>query len=89
MRITRIDVEDDSGTRFGRMSRKRDSSSIEVELLTPDHEDTIRCAAGATAVEERDDRWATAECVQLMLDGVRGTNSMIHDYFNLITSLAD
>ena len=31
-----------------------------------------------------DDAWSMAECLQEVLDGHKGTNSMIHQYFQLL-----
>ena len=39
--------------------------------------------------DDRDDQWSMAECLQNQLDGSRGTNSMIHDFFREIQRFAN
>jgi hypothetical protein len=37
----------------------------------------------------QEDIWSMAECMQIALDGQRGTNSMIHDYYRALQRFAD
>jgi hypothetical protein len=93
MRITRIDIEGvrhprnaADGEHYATITRKRGSEFIEVTILTP------AIPNGRThhvQADCRDDLWSMAECLQETLDGVRGTNSMIHDYFRQLELLAD
>ena len=90
MRITRIDIEGAPGSgHYATITRKRASGAsefIEVTILTP------AMPNGRThhvQADCRDDLWSMAECLQETLDGVRGTNSMIHDYFRQLELLAD
>ena len=41
------------------------------------------------SIDDKDDQFSLAECIQFQLDGCRGTNSMKHDYMRLITLFAD
>ena len=85
MRITRIDLEGTEG-RYASISRKRDSQYIEVTLLTPEAPDGRDYQVQA---DSEDDLFAMAERLQQALDGHRGTNSMIHDYYRQLQWLAD
>jgi len=83
MRITRIDIEGKDG-RYARISRSRNSPWIEVEILTPDNEFAMGVAANG-----EDEQWTAAVNLQNELDACKGTNSMIHDYYNEIRRFAD
>ena len=83
MQITRIDFAGESGA-FAIVSRKQDSDSIFVQILTPEDEKVHYVSAN-----DLDDQYSMAECLQETLDGCRGTNSMIHDYFREIQRLGD
>jgi len=52
----------------------KNGNSVNIHLVSPD---------------DRDDQFSLAECIQFQLDGCRGTNSMKHDYFRVITLFAD
>ena len=39
--------------------------------------------------DDRDDQFSMCECMQYILDGCKGTNSMIHDYFRIIQMFAN
>ncbi len=39
--------------------------------------------------DDETDVFSMAECLQEMLDGCRGTNSMIHDYYRLLQYFMD
>ena len=69
---------------FARVSRKLDSDQTEVTLLSPAGERTHRVQADCDA-----DLWSMAERLQCHLDGVRGTNSMIHEYVRELERFAD
>ena len=83
MRHTRIDIE---GQRdhFASLTRKRSTNWIDIEILTPEIE-----LQSAVPADNRDEQWIAAQHIQEALDGVRGTNSMIHDYFRIFECLAD
>ncbi len=55
---------------------------------------TIRWADGSEKIHsvqatDSDDIWSMAECLQENLDGCKGTNSMIHDYYRILQDFAD
>ncbi len=56
----------------------------DITLISPDGERTHRVQADCDA-----DLWSMAERLQCHLDGVRGTNSMIHDYLRELERFAD
>ncbi len=83
MRITRIDLAGDNGT-FAILRRKPGSTIIEVEILIPGKSRTL-----TANVRYENEQSAVATALQEALDGCRGTNSMIHDYYRLIQQLGD
>ena len=88
MRITRLDLE---GTPPGSgcyaiITRKRDSDYIHVTLLTRANPDGFEHDVMADC---QDDLWSMAECMQIALDGQRGTNSEIDDYYRELQRFAD
>ena len=85
MRITRIDFEGQAGN-YATAVRKRDSDCVEVTILTPDLPDGREHQVQA---DSREDLFSMAECLQHHLDGHRGTNSMIHDYYRELLKLSD
>ena len=85
MRITRIDLEGKPGF-YATLRRPRVSDLIEVTILTPDQPDGRVHHVQADCDE---DLWSMAECLQVHLDGHRGTHSMIHDYLRELERLAD
>ncbi len=91
MRTTRIDVEGDSGATAS-IQRTSCSGMINVTISTPRtgrfgvHNRIRRVEVSTT---DRDEQFKVAEVVQETLDGCRGTNSMIHDYFRLLETMAD
>ena len=90
MRITSIELAGTSKTTlrdgtpglpraFARISRKLDSDTIEVTILSPELPGGERTHHVQADCDE--DIFSMAECLQFHLDGGRGTNSMIHDYY--------
>jgi len=90
MRITSIELAGriDEGQRLPRafacITRKIDSDQIEVTIIMPGSERTHHVQADC-----QEDVWSMAECLQYHLDGCKGTNSMIHDYYNELLRLSD
>jgi len=84
MKITRIDFASSDARTFASVTRKIGSPTITATILTAGKETEIPADAA-----DRDSVFALAACVQSAIDGCRGTNSMIHDYFRLIEQLAD
>ncbi len=85
MRTTRIDLEGKTG-HHATITRKPGSDQIEVTVLTPQFPNGKKHMVQADCEE---DVWSMAECLQHHLDGVIGTNSMIHDYFRELSRFAD
>lgn len=85
MRTTRIELEGKDG-HYATITRKRGSEFIEVTILTPDLPNGKTHHVDASCAE---DIWSMAECLQYHLDGHRGTNSMIYDYFRELQRFAD
>jgi hypothetical protein len=91
MKITRIDFEGENGA-SGTIQRKSGDNVIEVTMSTPRtgrfgvHRRIRTLTANAHYENEQ---FAVATALQETLDGCRGTNSMIHDYYRLIQQLAD
>ena len=91
MRVTSIELagqrtRDGKGMprAFARIGRKIDSDQIEVTIAMPDGEPTHHVQADC-----EEDLWSMAECLQYQLDGCKGTNSMIHDYYRELQRFAD
>ena len=57
---------------------------ITVEILAPglDRKHQVQ-------PDDEQDQWSMAECLQRTLDGCTGTNSMVHEYLQLIQYFAD
>lgn len=85
MRTTRIDLEGKTG-HYATITRPVGSDTILVVILTPDLPEGREHHVQADCEE---DVWSMAECLQHQLDGVRGTNSMIHDYYRELQRFAD
>ena len=90
MKITSIELAGSNETgkglprAFAKIGRKPDSDLIEVTIFTPGSERTHHVQADC-----EEDVWSMAECLQYQLDGHKGTNSMIHDYYRELQRFAD
>jgi len=95
MRITNIELVGNSDTTlhdgspglaraFARIRRKAGDEYITVEFLMPGGERTHHVQA-----DDADDQWSMAECLQETLDGYRGTNSDIDEYYRELRRFAD
>ena len=87
MRTTRIDVEGDTPGRYATVTRRSGSSQIEVTILTPEQPNGRKVQVNARA--DKDELWMEAARLQRTLDGHRGTNGDVNDYFNLLATFAD
>ncbi|MFG0252394.1 MAG: hypothetical protein ACF8NJ_05915 [Phycisphaerales bacterium JB038] len=83
MKYIRIIIEGER-RRYARLRRKQDGEHIEVELITP----TLRRTHHVRA-DDREDQWSIAECLQETLDGYRGTDGDVRQYFSALEHLAD
>jgi len=87
MRITRIDIEGTPGSgHYATITRKRGAEFIEIIILTPAEPNGRTHHVQADC---EDDLWSMAECLQETLDGQRGTNSDITDYYRELQRFAD
>jgi len=90
MRITSIELagEIEKNSKLpralARITRKAGSDQIDVTILLPEGERTHHVQA-----DSDEDIWSMAECLQYHLDGGKGTNSMIHDYYRELQRFAD
>ena len=83
MRIGRIDVEGDARGRT--VELMRDGANVTAVVRIDGKVDHTH-VVGASQTENL---FEMATRIQHALDGCRGTNSMIHDYYRLIQRLAD
>ena len=93
MRTTRIDVGGNQAGNYATVTRRAGSSTIEVTLMTSTpgrfgaHTKTRTVTVNAHA--DKDELWMEAARLQRTLDGHRGTNGDVNDYFNLLATFAD
>ena len=69
---------------FAVISRVPGNETISVKLISCDGERTHQVMA-----DDEADAFSMAEILQQCLDGCRGTNSMIHDYYRLLQHFMD
>ncbi len=69
---------------FSVISRAGGNETISVKLISCDGEVEHKVMA-----DDEGDVFSMAECLQEVLDGCRGTNSMIHDYYRLLQHFMD
>jgi hypothetical protein len=85
MRTTRMDIEGRTG-HYATITRRSGSDYIEVQILTPELPDGKMHSVDA---DSREDAMSMAECLIFHLEGCRGTNSMIHDYYRELERFMD
>ena len=92
MKLTRIDFE---GTMknykvYATAQRKETPgdtpNQILVTTMTPEHAEGREHWVTADC---QDDVFSMADCLQCFLDGYKGSNSEIHDYYNELLKLSD
>jgi hypothetical protein len=83
MRITRIDAAGDAPRRH--LELIRDGANVRAKV----YEDDILAAEHLVGAGRTEDLFEMAVSIQHALDGCRGTNSMVHDYYRLSQRLAD
>ncbi|HRT51335.1 MAG TPA: hypothetical protein P5279_12625 [Anaerohalosphaeraceae bacterium] len=71
-------------SRFANVTRKVGSPWIEVELISPSGDRTYHARANRAS-----DVISMAERIQEFLDGGKGTNSMVQDYYRMLQHLTD
>ena len=91
MKLTRIDFE---GTKNGqyrnatairKKATKKTEAYILVTLMAPNQKEREHWVNA----ECEEDIFSMADCLQCFLDGYRGSNSEIHDYYNELLKLSD
>ena len=90
MKLTRIDFQ--GGFKNNKVcaiaQRKKCHTSdnqILVTLMAPNQEERQHWVNAAC----EDDVYSMADCLQCFLDGYKGSNSEIHDYYNELLKLSD
>ena len=79
-----IDRKTGQPVAYATIKRPAGSDFIEVVVDWPDGQSVTHKVAAA----DREDLWSIAEGLQQMLDGCRGTNSMVDDYFRELERFA-
>lgn len=69
---------------FATIHRVPGNDYITVKLISADGEREHLVEANSP-----EDVFSMAECLQYHLDGCKGTNSMIHDYYRILQMFAD
>jgi hypothetical protein len=69
---------------FATIHRVPGNDYITVKLISADGEREHMVEAN-----NPDDVYSMAECLQYHLDGCKGTNSMIHDYYRILENFTD
>jgi len=88
MKITRIEIEGTAG--HVAIARETGSPTIRIDSILHDPKGQQAWVTWEIPARTDDDElFRIAQVVQRRCDGVRGTNSMIHDYFNELLRLAD
>jgi hypothetical protein len=88
MKVKTITIEGQTGF-TATITRERPAKGPECIFCEVADAKGKRIAMHHVSTDDRDDQYSLAECIQHQLDGGRGTNSMIHDYFRYITLFAD
>lgn len=69
---------------FATIHRTPGNNYITVTIIGPDSE-----REHIVEADNSDDVFSMAECLQYHLDGCKGTNSMIHDYYRILQDFMD
>ena len=69
---------------FATIHRTPGNDYITVTIIGPDSE-----REHIVEVDSPEDVYSMAECLQHHLDGCKGTNSMIHDYYRILENFID
>ena len=96
MRITRIDFEgrheiNGQAGHWYATAQRRDGmhNGPDIVLVTIFAPQMPNGREHHVDADSKDDLWSMAECLQYHLDGCRGTNSMIHDYYRELLRLSN
>ena len=69
---------------FATIHRVPGNDTITVTIIGPDSE-----REHIVETDSPEDVFSIAECLQYHLDGCKGTNSMIHDYYRILENFID
>jgi hypothetical protein len=83
MRIARIDFE--GNNHYATITRQPGGEFVEATIVYPDQPRRIH----QVQADCQEDLWSMAECLQFHLDGCRGTNSMINEFYEELRRFAD
>jgi len=70
---------------FATIHRVPGSDTMTVTISQPDGSNREH----VVEVDNPEDVFSMAECLQYHLDGCKGTNSMIHDYYRILENFTD
>ena len=89
MRITKIELagrlnKNNLPEYFATIHRVPDSDYLTVTIIGPGGEKEHIVEADCS-----EDVFSMAECMQYHLDGCKGTNSMVHDYYRILENFID
>ncbi|MCE5185093.1 MAG: hypothetical protein LLF76_03090 [Planctomycetaceae bacterium] len=79
----RIDKETGMPIATATVHRTPGNEFITVTIHNPDGKDRQHVVEASS----QEDIWSMAECLQCHMDGEKGTNSTIHDYFRLLSDI--
>jgi hypothetical protein len=80
-----IDTKTGLPIAFATIHRVPGSDTMTVTISQPDGSNREH----VVEVDNPEDVFSMAECLQYHLDGCKGTNSMIHDYYRLLQNFTD
>jgi hypothetical protein len=69
---------------FATLHRVPGNDTMTVTIIGPDSE-----REHIVEADSPEDVFSMAECLQFHLDGCKGTNSMIHDYYRILENFID
>ena len=69
---------------FATIHRVPGDDTITVTIISPDSE-----REHIVDADSPEDVYSMAECLQYHLDGCKGTNSMVHDYYRILENFTD
>lgn len=89
MRITKIELagrlnKNNIPEYFATIHRTPGNDYFTVTIIAPDGQ-----REHIVEADNADDMFSMAECLQYHMDGCKGTNSMIHDYYRLLQDFMD
>ena len=80
-----IDKKTGTPIAFATLHRVPGSDTMTVTISQPDGSNREH----VVEVDKPEDVFSMAECLQYHLDGCKGTNSMVHDYYRILEYFTD